>query len=147
VSINVYPPLQKYIKEVLQETLNLLNANKLKRFEIRIHNEEKVLQSFVFDINLEDLDSSNLNELEEAFRNCIHSLENRCKLFKKASKDCRFKILLHTDSYQDYAGDSKTLDFLWIEDNQKVPNSAKGIVPIVMESKSNLFQFYVEQFR
>lgn len=126
--------------------MNLLNANKLKQFEIRIHRDEKVLESFVIDINSEGL-KSDFNELEDTFRSSINNLENRCKLFKKASKDCKFKILLHTDSYQDYKSDLRNYDFLWIKDDQKVHESSKGIVPVLMDSESNLFQFYVEKFR
>lgn len=106
--INIYPPLHTYIKNVLLESLSLLTANKLKRFEIRIHKGDKVLESFIVEINSESV-NANLNELEETFKNCVHSLENRCKLFKKASKDCRFRIFLHSDSYQDYASDSRSL--------------------------------------
>lgn len=77
---------------------------------MRIHDDDKVLESFIFNINNKILNekNENISDLEETFRNCIYSLENRCKL-KKAPKDSRFKILLHTESYSEYASESRNL--------------------------------------
>jgi hypothetical protein len=112
VFVNVFPPLQNYIKNVLVEALTLLEAKNLSRLELKILKDDEVLQSFVVDLNHESLTSisvESINNLEETFRNCIFSLEKRSKLFKKASKDCRFKIFLHTKSHHNYASDTRNL--------------------------------------
>jgi hypothetical protein len=112
VFVNVFPPLQTYIKNVLTEALTLLEAKNLSRVELKILKDDEVLESFVVDLNSERLTSvsvESLNNLEETFRSCIFSLEKRCKLFKKASKDFRFKVLLHTNSHHNYASETRNL--------------------------------------
>ena len=146
VFVSLYPPLNSYIKNVLLESLSLLNENKLQKFELRLHKDEEILEKFFININYEQLKNKNSDELVSGFRSCIHSLETRCKSVKKVSHDCRFKILLHTKSY-DFSNESKTHDFLWVRDDASSQGVDKGeVIPIAMKSNSSLIQFYVEKF-
>lgn len=144
IFVSAYPPLNNYIKNVLLESLNLLYENKLQRLELRLYKDEVIQEKFFVDINYE-LTRINGDELETEFRYFIHSLETCCKSFKKASKDCRFKILLHTKTY-DFSNESKCQDSLWIRDNDSSPPDAnREIIPIVMKSTAHFIQFYAEK--
>lgn len=141
--MSAYPPLNNYIKGILLESLSLMNENNLERFELRLHIDQEVQEKFLVDINYELIKLS-IDELTNEFRNCIHSLETRCKSFKKVSEDCLFKILLHTKSY-DFSNETKSEDFLWVRDN--VPPRANDdieIIPISMKPGS--VQLYVEKY-
>lgn len=102
---SVYPPLNNYIRNVLLESFELMSANKLRRVELRIHKDETIYESFFIDINKND-GTLDCDQIEDDFRSCLHSLEKRCKLFKRASKDSSFKILLHTEAHN-VSNDSK----------------------------------------
>lgn len=95
VNISLYPPLNAYIKNVLSEAMSLLDAKKLKRLELRLLNADEIHESFFVDIN----SATSCTDTEGVFRSCIHNLENRCKSLDRLTKDCTFKILLHTNSY------------------------------------------------
>lgn len=107
VLVSVYTPLNSYIRNVLLESLNLLGVEKLKKLELRLFNNDEVLENFILQINYES--SRTIDELETEFMQCIHSLENRCKSLKKVSKDCRFKILLHTFDFSNELKSQVTL--------------------------------------
>lgn len=141
---SIYPPLNHYVKNVLSESLTLLNVNKLKRFEIRIYKAETILERFIVDVSPETI-TPNCENLEDEFRSCLHSLETRCKAFRKVSRNCRFKIFLHTENYRDYKKETKCNDFMWIKTSNEQHQNKSEIVPIAMNnSNQNLFQFYVE---
>lgn len=160
VFVSVYTPLNSYIRNVLLESLNLLGAEKLHKLELRLFNNDEVLENFVLQINYET--SRNIDELETEFMQCIHSLENRCKPLKKVSNDCRFKILLHTF---DFSNELKSQvrfivkfvsslirlltfqDFLWVSDNHQSSLSEVKIVPIAMNSNENIIQLYIERLK
>jgi hypothetical protein len=144
VFTSIYPPLNNYIKNVLEECLDLLKENNLKRVELRVLQDDKILESFIADINEIEI-SPDYDDIEDEFRMCIHSLENRCKMLNKLAKDSRFKIFLHSTSQKSLANDLKSDNLLWIRDMQELPENSE-ILPIVMTSNSNLIQLYVEKF-
>lgn len=122
-----------------------MNFNKLNRFELRIHRDDRVYESYCIEINLEVLKP--LAEVEDEFRSTIHAIDNRCKPLKKLTKDCQFKVLLHTESYN-FNDPKRDQDFLWIKDVHAAESSKGGeIIPLSIMSTDNLLKCYVEKFR
>lgn len=97
VFVSIYPPLNTYLKNVLSEAETLISSSMLNRMEIRLFTEEEILESYFVDIN--DNLEPNSEDLEGELMNCINSLEKRSKTFPKLPEDCKFKVLLHTESY------------------------------------------------
>lgn len=119
-----------------------MSSDNLTKFELRIHKEEKVYEKYCIDINIGAYKPC--GEIEDEFRSSIHALENRCKPFKRLSKDCRFKLLLHTKSF-DFTDEVRSQDFLWIKDTNE--SSEEGeIVPVSFKSSNHLLKFSVERF-
>jgi hypothetical protein len=145
VYASLYPALNDYIKKVLTEALSLMNSCKLKRIELRIHREETTYESYFIDVNTESVYKPS-EELEDEFRDSIFSLETRLKSFRRLSKECRFKLLLHAKSF-DFSDESRILDSLWIKDIPDDDAKDGSIVPISMKSRNSLVKFYVERFR
>lgn len=100
--------MNNYIKNVLAEMQSILTLKKLKRLELRIMKEEARVESFFIDKINSTNDSRECDKIEDDFRNVLHNLESRCKVIKKMSKDCSFKIFLHADSYNDYLSESRS---------------------------------------
>lgn len=69
----------------------------LHRMEIRLFTDDQIVESFFIDIA--DSVEPNSEDLEGELINCINSLEKRSKTFPKLPEDCKFKVLLHTKSY------------------------------------------------
>lgn len=107
VFISVFPPLNEYIKSIFTEASELLESDKLRKLELRIMKDERVIQSFVFKIG--EISSNSENEVEDHFRNCLCALEKRCKIFPKVSHNCTFKIFLHVENYDGLHDDTKNI--------------------------------------
>lgn len=105
VFINLFPPLNDYIKNVLTEAMSLLSTNQLRKIEIRILSGCLNLESYFLEVN--EFDSANSEDLEVELKNCIVCLEKRCKILPILPKDSKFKVFLHTNFY-DFKDDSRT---------------------------------------
>lgn len=97
VFISIYPPLNTYLKNVLTEADILITRDMLNRMEIRLFTEDEIVESFFVDLG--DHEDPNPEDLEGELMNCINSLEKRSKKFTKLPENCKFKVLLHTKSY------------------------------------------------
>lgn len=84
----------------MSEAQSLINDEKLQKLELRLHDNEKVLESFFLQINFKKTAGveTEIEELETELAQIIHRIATCLSTFQKVPKECCFKILLHTSS-------------------------------------------------
>ncbi|XP_055677721.1 DNA polymerase zeta subunit 2 [Lutzomyia longipalpis] len=149
---SIYPPLNDYLKSILETVRTLKRIKKLTKVEMLLNQDDHVLENYIFDIeDLPDVgnDDKYLIEFEENIKKSIAVLEGRLKGLKALEKDTNFKIVLHTTQSAFVAlGENKHLEgFPWLKASDLAPEDKHRatLLPITTAPYVGL-QIYAEEY-
>lgn len=133
VFVSIFPPVNDYIRQVLQSARYLLKEEKLFRLELSIYRDvnddgeyrEQQMENYCCAISKLTKQSrdSYLFHFEDNVKKALLLLEERVKPLPRLSKRCRFKLMLETtqSAYYGMMNQNALCDFLWFrEDTEDV---------------------------
>lgn len=150
---SIYPPLNDYLKNILETVRTLKWIKKLHKVEMILYQNDNILENYIFDI--EDLheigsDDKYLIEFEENIKRSIAVLEGRLKGLKPLQGDTNFKIVLHTtqSAFVSLAGNKQLEGFPWLKAGDMSPEEKQTatLLPITTAPYVGL-QIYAEEYR
>ncbi|XP_059613458.1 DNA polymerase zeta subunit 2 [Phlebotomus argentipes] len=149
---SIYPPLNDYLKSILETVRTLKRSKKLHKVEMLIYQGDTILENYIFDI--EDLheigsDDKYLIEFEENIKRSIAVLEGRLKGLRPLQGDTSFKVVLHTtqSAFVSLGGQKHLEGFPWLKASDISPEQKQTatLLPITTAPYVGL-QIYAEEY-
>lgn len=139
VNASIFPPVNDYIRSVLQSARYLLTEDKLFRLEVLIYKntnekdqtKQETIESYCCEfltLTKDDRDSY-LFDFEDNVKSALLFLEERVKNLPRLPRTCRFKILLQTTraAFIQLTNQNELCDFLWYREDAEIGATGTGI--------------------
>lgn len=156
IYVSIYPPLNKYINDVLKGAKHLNKLRRLNKIEIQLYTEidddkkQIPLETFILDdiikYSIDITNDEHLIEFEESCKIVIMELYDKLKNLKPLPKNTKFKISLITtqSAYVNMITESKIEEsHCWMQEigckisGTKNKANSKSMLPIAFLSNIN----------